>query len=214
MEGWKFTNEEKIEHPEKGASVAYNWVERNVDASLNDLKKFAEDLKDASSKRLDGGVSKISCLLSECFDFEQMLIALEGNLKPEARSPLHCLKDRNRYLKMGKTEFAIWFRYVSLLSHIQDSAEKYCRLDEGSAEAVYHSFKEVMCELFWGNLREYGIACLSVANKPLKQHFISLAPDPVVTGIRQQFKLKLLDRSEVTAFLDECCHCLWKYCSQ
>ncbi len=130
-----------------------------------------------------------------------MLIALEGTYKSEATSPMHCLKDRKKYLKMGKREFATWFTYVTMLPHVKDNAENYCRLHEDRAEAVYHSFKEEMCELFWGNLREYGIGSLTVAKKQLKQHFIS--PDSLVTGIRQPFKLKLLDGKEVIAFLDE-----------
>ena len=61
-----------------------------------------------------------------------------------------------------------------------------------------------MCELFWGDLREYGIGCLSnKVGKPLTQYFISLAPDPSSSGIRQGFKVTLLDGKEVTAFLDE-----------
>ncbi len=103
-------------------------------------------------------------------------------------------------------------RYALMLPQIKDNAERYCSLDEDSAEAVYHSFKAVICDLFWGDLREYGIACLSVGNKPLKQHFISLAPDSLVPGIRQQFKLRLLNGSEVTDFLTN--HCLQKICSQ
>ncbi len=35
------------------------------------FEKFPDDLKDASSDRLDGGISKVSYLLSECFDFEK-----------------------------------------------------------------------------------------------------------------------------------------------
>ena len=43
------------------------------------------------------------------------------------------------------------------LSHVKSKAGNYGRLDESCAEAVYQCFKEVLCELFWGDIREYGI---------------------------------------------------------
>ncbi len=76
-------------------------------------------------------------------------------------------------------------------------------MQEKAAYWNFRTFKEVICEMFWGSLREYGIGCLSIGNEPLKQHFTSLSPDSSVTGIRQQFKLKLLNGKEVRAFLDE-----------
>ncbi len=106
-------------------------------------------------------------------------------------------------MKLGKEQFNKWFNYIAFLPHVQAKAENYGRLDESCAEAVYLSFKEVMVELFWGNLREYGIGCLSIGGKPLNQHFVSLVPDFSVAGIRQPFKLTLLNGKEVVSFLDE-----------
>ncbi len=90
-----------------------------------------------------------------------------------------------------------------MLPHVQENAERYVRMEEDCPEAVFHSFKEVVCELFWSSLRKYGISCLIVAKKPLTQHFTSLAPAPTVTGIRQTFNLMLLDGKKVNAVLDE-----------
>ena len=209
LEGWQLTNQEEVLHPARGASILYNWKERNVEESIEDLRKFAEDLKHSCEARLSQGTSEVSLLLSECMDFERLLMALEGHLQGDhsldgqSSGSIRCLKDRRKYLKLGKEQFDKWFNYVAFLPHVQAKAENYGRLDESCAEAVYLSFKEVMVELFWGSLREYGIGCLSSGGKPLKQHFVSLAPDSSVTGIHQPFKLTLLNGKEVVAFLDE-----------
>ena len=137
---------------------------------MEELGTFAEDLKVACSERLEEKISEVSLLLSECFDYEKILIALEGTLKTEASSPMNCLKDKKGFLKLRKKEYCTWFRYVTMLPHVQENAERYVRMEEDCAEAVFHSFKEVVCELFWGSLRKYGISCLIVAKKPLTQH--------------------------------------------
>ncbi len=54
-----------------------------------------------------------------------------------------------------------------------------------------------------GAISEYGIGCLSIGGKPLNQHFVSFVPDSSVAGIRQPFKLILLNGKEVVSFLDE-----------
>eukprot|EP00794_Sanderia_malayensis_P004288 gene4288-4857_t len=58
---------------------------------------------------------------------------------------------------------------------------------------VQRELKEVMCKLFWGSLREYGIGCLMVGKKPLTHYFTSLAAASTVTGIRQMLNLMLID---------------------
>ena len=61
-----------------------------------------------------------------------------------------------------------------------------------------------MCELIWGDLREYGIGCFSVeSGKPLKQYFNSLATYPSSSSIRQGFSLTLLNRKKVKAVFDK-----------
>ena len=80
LEGWELTNQDELLHPARGASIVYNWKERSVKESIEDLTSFAEDLKYSCESRLNRGTSEISLLLSECMDFERLLVALEGNL--------------------------------------------------------------------------------------------------------------------------------------
>ena len=81
LEGWELVNREEIERPEDGANVVYNWEERTVDESIADLEVFASDLRDSSRDRLERGTAKVSELLSDCLDFEKLLVALEGDLQ-------------------------------------------------------------------------------------------------------------------------------------
>lgn len=206
LEGWKLVNREEIERPEDGANVVYNWEERTVDESIADLEVFASDLRDSSRDRLERGTAKVSELLSDFLDFEKLLVALEGDLQraEQSQSPVHCLKNKQKFWKIGKQMFRTWFKYVVSLSHVKAKADNYGRLDESCAEAVYQCFKEVLCELCWGDLREYGIGCfLAESGKPLKQYFTSLAPDTSTSTIRQIFRLTLLNGKQVKAVLDE-----------
>ncbi len=84
LEGWSFISAENVDRPEAGAAVVYNWKERSVGEAVKELGTCAEDLKVACSERLEEKISEVSLLLSECFDYEKILIALEGTLKTEA----------------------------------------------------------------------------------------------------------------------------------
>ncbi len=64
--------------------MVYNWKERSVGEAVKELGTCAEDLKVACSERLEEKISEVSLLLSECFDYEKILIALESTLKTEA----------------------------------------------------------------------------------------------------------------------------------
>ena len=51
-----------------------------MDDSIADLETFASDLKDSAEDRLERGTAEVSELLSDCLDFEKLLLAL-GDLR-------------------------------------------------------------------------------------------------------------------------------------
>lgn len=103
---------------------------------------------------------------------------------------------------MGRKDFEIWFKYVISLPRVQSKRDELHYLDESCSDALYHCFKECLCEMFWGSLQEYGVACLQSSGKHLTQHFTSLERDKSV-GIRQRFIVTLLNGTKVKAVLDE-----------
>ena len=150
-------NKEEIERPREGAKVVYNWKERTVNESIADLEVFALDVRDSAQDRLERGTAKVSELLSDYLDFEKLLVALEGDLHraQPSQSPVHCLKNKQKYWKMGKQMFCRWFKHFSLTCCKEMKVADYSCLDESCAEDVYQSFKEVLCKLIWVDLREY-----------------------------------------------------------
>ena len=200
FEGWHLLSQDKVVHPDHGEEPKYTWIERPLDQSMKELQEFAIDLKNSAENRLGNGTAEVSRLLARCFDFEELLVALEG--KRCSETAIGCVKDKARYLAMGRKDFEIWFKYVISLPHVQRKRAELHYLDESCADALYHCFKECLCEMFWGNLQEYGVACMQSSGKHLTQHFTSLERDSSV-GIRQTFTLTLLDGKKVKAVLDE-----------
>ena len=190
-------------HPDYDDEARYTWIERSLDESMEQLTKFAVDLKASSENRLNNGTAKVSKLLAECFDFEKLLIALEGTRCADSdnRNAIACVKDKSSYLAMGRKDFEVWFKYIMSLPHVQKKKDEFHYLDGSCSDALYHRFKECLCELFWGNLKEYGVACMQSSGKYLSEHFVSLEKDKS-TGIRQNFILTL-NGKETKAVLDE-----------
>ena len=56
--------------------------------------------------------------------------------------------------------------------------------------------------MFWGNLKEYGVACMQSSGKYLSEYFVSLERDKS-PGIRQTSVLTLLKGKKIKAVLDE-----------
>lgn len=56
-----------------------------------------------------------------------------------------------------KSEFGLSMPHCFPMCSICEKKYTHCRMDDHCAEAVYQTFKEVMCWLFWGIFREYGI---------------------------------------------------------
>ncbi len=165
------------------------------------MKFFAVDLNDSTENRLENGTSTVSKLLAGCFDFEEMLVALEG--KSNSDKAMQCLTNKTNFITMGRDQFKKWFSYVISLQHVQQQKEKFDYLEEGCSDAVYMRFKECFCEIFWGSMQEYGISCMELkGGKPLNQHFTSFEKDKS-TGLCQSFILTILEGKKVKAKLDE-----------
>ncbi len=191
-------------HPDYNDEVMYTWIERSLDESMEELRKFAVDLKASSENRLNSGTAEVSKLLAKCFDFEKLLIALEGTRCSDSdnQNAIACVKDKSSYLAMGRKDFEAWFRYIISLPHVQKKKNELHYLDASCSDALYHRFKECLCEMFWGSLKEYGVACMQSSGKYLSEHFVSLERDQS-TGIRQTFILTLLNGKKIKAALDE-----------
>ena len=171
---------------------------------MEELRKFAVDVKGSSENRLNNGTAKVSRLLAKCFDFEKLLIALEGSRcsNSDNRNPIVCVKDKNSYLAMGRKEYEVWFTYIISLPHVQKKKDELHYFTASCADTLYHRVKECLCEMFWGNLKEYGVACMQSSGQYLSEHFVSLEKDES-TGIRQTFTLTLLNGKKIKAVLDE-----------
>ncbi|CAB3980634.1 Hypothetical predicted protein [Paramuricea clavata] len=192
-------------HPDYGEEAMYTWIERSLDQSMKELKKFAMNLKASSQNRLDNGTAEVSRLLAKCFDFEKLLLGLEGMRRPDSenQNAISCIKDKSSYLAMGRKDFEVWFRYIISLPHVQKKKDElHHYLDVSCSDALYHCFKECLCEMFWGNLNEYGVACMQSSGKYLSEYFVSLERDKS-PGIRQTFVLTLLNGKKIKAVLDE-----------
>ena len=145
LNGWELVNREEIRRRcERSTQLG------GENESIADLEVFASDLRDSSRDRLERGTAKVSELLSDCLHFEKLLVALEGDLQKaeQSQSPVHCLKNKQKFWKIGQQMFCTWFKCVASLSHVKAKASNYGCLDESCTEAVHQCFKEVLCQLF------------------------------------------------------------------
>ena len=146
FEGWHLLSQDKMVHPDHEDEPKYTWIERPLDQSMKELQEFAIDLKGSAENRIGNGTAEISRLLARCFDFEELLVALKG--KRCSETAIGCVKDKARYLAMGRKDFEIWFKYVISLPHVQKKRAELDNLDESCSDALYHCFKECLCEMF------------------------------------------------------------------
>ena len=200
FEGWHLLSDNRMVHPDYNNEAMYTWTERSLDESMEELRKFAVDLKGSSENRLNNSTAKVSRLLAKCFDFEKLLIALEGSRcsNSDNRNPIVCVKDKNSYLAMGKKEYEVWFTYIISIPHVQKKKDELHYLTASCADNLYHRFKECLCEMFWWNLKEYGVACMQSSGQYLSEHLVSLEKVES-TGIRQTFTLTLLNGKKIKA---------------
>ena len=109
FEGWHLPSNDRMVHPDYGEEAMYTWIERSLDQSMKELKKFAMDLKASSQNRLDNGTAEVSRLLAKYFDFEKLLLGLERTRRPDSenQNAISCIKDKSSYLAMGRKDFEV-----------------------------------------------------------------------------------------------------------
>ncbi len=134
FEGWHLLSEDKMVHPDHGKKPTYIWTERTLDESMEELQDFVIDLKDSAENRLNNGTAEVSKLLAGCFDFEGLPLVLEG--KRCSETAIGCVKDKARYLAMGRKDFNIWFKYVISLPHVQRKRDDLHFLGESCSDAL------------------------------------------------------------------------------
>ena len=126
FERWHLLSDNRMVHPDYNKEAMYTWTERSLDESMEELRKFAVDLKASSENRLNNGAAKVSRLLAKCFDFEKLLIALKGSRcsNSDNQNPIDCVKDKSSYLAIGRKEFEVWFTYIISLPHVQKKKDE------------------------------------------------------------------------------------------
>ena len=77
------------------------------------------------------------------------------------------------------------------MSRVQDKVFNYSCLDESCTDAIYQSFKEVMCKLFWGSLQSMELVSFQLEVNRLS----SISPDTwsIIIGDMPEFQTNIAE---------------------
>jgi hypothetical protein len=85
FKGWHLLSKDRMVHPDYGEEAMYTWIERSLEQSMKELKKFAMDLKASSQNRLDNGTAEVLRLLPSGKYLSEYFVSLERDKSPGIR---------------------------------------------------------------------------------------------------------------------------------